>query len=248
MARPLVIAHRGASAEAPENTLAAFRRALALGADAIELDVRLTRDGVPVVFHDATLNRLTAGRGPVARRTRRELRAFSVRGEPIPTLGETLDLLRGRAVAHVELKRGVRVAPVVRAVRRARAAGGVIFGSFAPALLREARRLAPEIPALLITAGPRRPLPPAQAAQVLIRRAAALGFRGVSLHWRAVRSRAFVRAFRRHATVLWCWTVNDPRTMRRLASWGVDGILSDDPARLKSTLARAGNSARSRLN
>ena len=80
-----VIAHRGASAEAPENTRVAFRRALALRVDAIELDVQLTRDGVPVVFHDAALRRLTGEPGRLADRTRRQLRRLRVAGrEPIP--------------------------------------------------------------------------------------------------------------------------------------------------------------------
>src|ERR1043165_6037208 len=79
VATPLIIAHRGASAERPENTLAAFRRALALEADGIDLDGHLTRDGVPVVFHDATLRRLTGVRGRVARKTWPELARLRVR-------------------------------------------------------------------------------------------------------------------------------------------------------------------------
>ena len=125
MANPLLIAHRGASAEKPENTLGAFRRALALGVDGIELDVRVTRDGVPVVFHDASLRRLTGEPGRIATRTSRELKTLRVLGAgSIPRLAAVLSLVRGRAILQIELKRGTEVAPVIRAVRRAKAAGG----------------------------------------------------------------------------------------------------------------------------
>jgi hypothetical protein len=130
VAQPLFIAHRGASAEAPENTLAAFRRALALGVDGIELDVQVSRDGVPMVFHDATLVRLTGRRGRIGQFTRCELRANPVRGEAIPTLAEVLALTRDRAVVQVEIKRGVPVAPVVEAIRRLGPLLAVVLASF----------------------------------------------------------------------------------------------------------------------
>ncbi len=241
MVRPLVIAHRGASAEAPENTLVAFARALAAGADGVELDVQVTRDGVPVVCHDASLRRLTGRPGWIARLDRAALRAFRVRGEPVPELAEVLALLAGRAVAQIEIKHGVPVAPVVRAVQRARAGGAVIFASFDAALVAEARRLAPGIPRMLI-GGHRRfdSAAPAARVEALVPILAALGAGGVSLDWHAVRSPAFIPALKRRGTCVWCWTVNDPRLMLRLAAWGADAILSDDPALLRSTLgARA---------
>ena len=228
---PLIIGHRGASVEAPENTLIAFRRALALGVDAIELDVRLTREGVPVVFHDASLRRLTGQAGRVGEKTWRELRAFRVRRtEPIPRLVEVLALIRARAVIQIEIKPGVAVAPVVRAVRRARAAGSVILASFSLAALREARRLAPAIPRMVVSVG-RRPAP------ALARQLAATGAGGLSLDHHAVHSAAFVRFFQARGFSVWCWTVNDRAAIRRLAACGVDAILSDNPALLKRVLA-----------
>ena len=106
--RPLFIAHRGGSVEAPENTLAAFRRALALGADGIELDVQVTRDGVPVVFHDATLARLTGRRGRLARLTSLNCAPSAFSGEPIPTLAEVLALTRRRVVVRSRSSAGCR--------------------------------------------------------------------------------------------------------------------------------------------
>jgi len=233
---PLRIAHRGASAEAPENTLAAFARALALGADGLELDVRVTRDGVPVVIHDATLIRLTGRRGTVARLALADLRVARVRGEPIPTLPEVLALVRRRAVVQIEIKPGVPVAPVVRAVRQARAGNAAILASFAAATLAEARALAPRVARMWIrergTPGRLHP------------RLAALAAAGVSLDHRAIPSPEFVAALHRRGWRVWCWTVNDPSAMRRLADWGVDAILSDNPALLISTLSPSNGAGR----
>lgn len=229
VAKPLVIAHRGASVEASENTLAAFRRALALGVDGIELDVQVSRDGVPVVFHDASLRRLTGVTGPLATRTWRELKKLRIHGtEPIPRLAEVLALVRGRAVVQIELKRGAQVAPVVRAIRRARAVPWVILASFELTLLRQAGRLAPAVPRMIITEG--------RGLKKFLTAMTALGAAGLSLDHRAVRHRSVVRQIHRHGGQVWCWTVNTTPVMRRLAAWGVDAILSDNPALLRRTV------------
>ena len=226
----LVIAHRGASAEKPENTLAAFRRALALRVDGIELDVRVTRDGVPVVFHDADLLRLTGARGQTSSRSWRELKKFRVRGRgPIPRLVDVLRSTRGRAVVQIEMKAGTPVAPVVRAIQAARAGAWVMLASFSPGLVREARRLAPTVPRMLISAGRRTP-----ASFVL--QLAALGANGLSVDHRAIRGAAWLRYFQSRGYVVWGWTVNDAGRIRRLAGWGIDAILSDNPALLCGTL------------
>ncbi len=223
----LVIAHRGASAEKPENTLAAFRRALALGADGIELDAQVTRDGVPVVFHDITLRRLTGQPGRLTAKTWVELKKLQVHGiERIPRLIDVLALVRGRAIVQIELKRGVVVAPVVRAIQQARAARWVNLASFDLDLVRAAARLAPAISRTLISAE-------RGGADKLLRQMVAAGASGLSLHYSAVRSRAFVGRIHRSGATLWCWTVNDAHTARRLAGWGVDGLLGDNPALLR---------------
>jgi glycerophosphoryl diester phosphodiesterase len=101
------VAHRGATGTAPENTLAAFWRAFELGADAVELDVRLSRDAVPVVYHYAYLDAATTGHGPIWERSLAELRELRVGGPEgacIPTLSEVLEALAGRLVLEIELK------------------------------------------------------------------------------------------------------------------------------------------------
>lgn len=226
----LIIAHRGASAEQPENTLAAFRRALALGVDGIELDVRVTRDGVAVVFHDAMLRRLTGVSGTVAGKTWTELAALRVRRtETIPRLAAVLRLTRGRAVVQIEIKAGVPLAPIVRAIKAVRATAWVVLASFDAGLIRKSHRLARKIPRMLITEGkgPR---------AGLTRQLAECEAVGLSVNHQAVRSAAWVRYFQDRGFAVWCWTVNDARRARRLAGWGVDALLGDDPALLRSVV------------
>lgn len=160
----LVIAHRGDSAHRPENTLASFSSALEVGARLVELDVRLTRDGMPVIIHDATLDRTTTGKGPVSEHTSSEVRAVSAgypeifgsayASERVPTLAEALGFLRGRAKVMIEIKReprgpedgdGVEERTVAE-VRKAGMVGEVAFLSFDPRALVRFRELAPEIP------------------------------------------------------------------------------------------------------
>src|SRR5436309_263912 len=123
-APPFIVAHRGASALAPENTLAAFRRALEAGAPAVECDVHLTADGAPIVIHDARVDRTTNGTGEVASLTLAALRALDAggwfdprfAGERLPTLEETLAIAAGRSRVFVELKPGGGAALVDRAL------------------------------------------------------------------------------------------------------------------------------------
>jgi glycerophosphoryl diester phosphodiesterase len=227
VAGPLIIAHRGASAEKPENTFAAFRRAIALGADGIELDVHVTRDGIPVVFHDDDLRRLTGTRGRIDRKSWAELKRLRVAGtEVIPRLVDVLRLTRQRVPVQIEIKAGVPVAPVVDAITRARGAGSVILASFDAGIVSEAAQLAPTIPRMLITEARKTPA-------ALLRQLTTCGAAGVSVNWRRIRSAAWVRYFQDRGHIVWCWTVNDVTAARRLAEWGVDGLLSDDPALLR---------------
>ena len=227
MAKPLIIAHRGASAEAPENTLAAFRRALALKVDGIELDVHVTRDGVPVVFHDDSLRRLTGVRAQIGRKTWRELQLLRVLGtERIPRLVDVLRLTRGRAIVQIELKAGTSVAPVVWAIIAARATESVILASFFPGLIRAARRLAPTVPRMLIATG-------RQTPAVLARALASAGAGGLSVDHRAVRSAQWIHYFHARGWTVWGWTINDARMATQLAGWGIDALLGDNPALLK---------------
>ncbi len=228
MAAPLIIAHRGASAEAPENTLAAFRRAVALNADAIELDVHLTRDAVPVVFHDDILRRLTGARGRLSEKTWLELKPLRVlkSDEGIPRLADVLAFTRRRIVVQIELKRGTTVAPVIAAIKKARAASWVILASFESSIVAEAAKLAPTIPRMLISEGRR-------SLAAMVRQLQACEAHGLSVHHRAIRTAADAAFFQTRGFSVWCWTVNNPRTATRLINCGIDGLLGDNPALLK---------------
>jgi glycerophosphoryl diester phosphodiesterase len=160
---PLIIAHRGDSAHRPENTLAAFAGALEVGADLVEFDVQLTRDGQVVVIHDPTVDRTTDGHGRVAEMTLAQIRALSAgypsrfgathRGERVPALGEALALLKDRARVMVEIKpdavtddaEGGVEARTIADVRKAGMEKDVALLSFSRRALLRCRKLAPEI-------------------------------------------------------------------------------------------------------
>lgn len=247
--RPLRIAHRGASARAPENTLAAFREAIRLGADAVELDVHLSADGVPVVIHDETVDRTTGGHGAVAALAYRDLRRLDAgawfssrfRGERIPALKEVLELARGRCGLNIEIKeppargrrppakarhplQAARPDAVARAVAQAllRAAfkEPVVVSSFSARALRQARAAMPRIPLGLLASRSLRGL---RAVHRSVR------LHAVHPHVRLASIRR-VRLARRLGLAVVFWTVNDPRLMRRLIALGCDGLMTDDPA------------------
>lgn len=155
---PLIIAHRGDASAAPENTLAAFRQSLAIGADGVELDVRLTRDGKLVVFHDRLLDRTSNGHGWVADRTLAELQSLDVgawfgpafKGEAPPTLDEVFETLPRDYLINVEMKvdiNGMRLIAhlVAEAVRRHQRWDSTLVASFNPMALHHLRQMGPRI-------------------------------------------------------------------------------------------------------
>jgi glycerophosphoryl diester phosphodiesterase len=241
--RRFAIAHRGGALRRPENTMAAFDYAAALGVDAIELDVHLSKDGHVVVIHDPTLDRTTGARGAVADHTADALNRldagwafedsgqFPFRGQDIgvPTLDQVLRRYRDMPFM-VELK-GASADLAVRAidvVRHADAVERVIFGSFSQVTLAAVREhssfitsaSAPEGLRAVIRShlwmGPGRP--PYQLFQIP----------EVRNGWRIVSPR-FVRLARKAGLPVQVWIVNEEPDMRRLLSWGVTGLISDCP-------------------
>lgn len=219
-----VVAHRGAAAEAPENTLDAFALAVELGADALELDVRRAGDGALAVVHDATLDRTTAASGPVAERSGPELAALGVPLLPEvfgahPELPMTVDVKDPEAVADVAAA-ARRTGRVDRTVLYAE--DGTALSSFRdyPGPRATSRRQALRL-GLLDRWVPG--LPPSGFPEVVH---TPLRHRGVP-----VVTRGFVRAAQRAGRTVQVWTVNDPKRMRRLADWGVDAIVTDEVRR-----------------
>lgn len=254
-ARP-IIAHRGASGHAPENTLAAFQLAIEEGAEAIELDVRISADGVPVVLHDPTLDRTTDLAGPVALRPLAELRRadagarFSAdggrtfpwrgRGIGIPTLGEVLETFPDLALL-IEIKEP-EAQHAVRQLLLGRGAAGrcLVASELAAALdafqeppfLVGASR--PDIAGLWLRAALRLPLKPVRYRALSVPER----YRGLT-----VATGAFVRAARRLGCPVHVWTVNDPGRARRLWATGVAGILTDFPGVIREARDAAGFAA-----
>ncbi len=140
------IAHRGASAYEPENTLRAFDRAIEMGATMLELDVHLSQDGHPVIIHDADLSRTASGAGRVVDMTLDQIKRFDAgQGERVPTLPEVIELVRGRAELYIELKGQHTPGVVVKALQAAGFADQAIVGSFYPWLPQRVKFLAPTI-------------------------------------------------------------------------------------------------------
>lgn len=238
MRSPWVIAHRGASGHAPENTLAAFQRAVALGANFIETDLHVTRDGHFVAIHDDNLDRTTNGSGEVQDFTLDELRRVDAglwfdrdfMGERIPTLAQILDFSASNDVAfYLELKyaavAGVDQA-LATALRKAQGAAGSIVISFDPDTLAPLRRIDPSIPlGLLVENGDPGCI---QAAQDL-------GAHQLCAKFSCVTPVFVERAHRANLQFV-TWTVNTVDGMRSMISAGVDGIMTDFPDRLRAVI------------
>jgi len=238
-----VVAHRGASGHAPENTLAAFRRAAELGAAFIETDLQISRDAHIVVIHDDRLDRTTTGRGPVREHTLAELRELDAgswydsqfAGERIPRLEEVLEFSRqSDIVFYLEIKPG---APwgveqaVVGALRSAGETTRAVVLSFDAATLATVRRLEPTLMTGYLYD---RQQPDA------VQRALELGARQLAPRGDLVTPELVAEA-RRNSLQVVTWTINKPEQMRTLAAAGVDGIMTDYPDRLIAVLRESGS-------
>jgi len=225
---PVIFAHRGASAHAPENTLAAFLLAYEKKADAIELDVKLSADGVPVVIHDPTVDRTTNGTGRVADLRLPALKELDAgEGQQIPTLDEVFAAVGGKMLINVELtnyktRNDALVEKVAEVVERHALAEKIIFSSFLPKNLRRAAEILPQTPRGLLA------LPNIWgwfARRITFQSG---DFQALHPHLRDASQREIEQVHAQGKRVH-VWTVNEPEDMRRLAEWGVDGIFTDDP-------------------
>lgn len=238
--RPLLIAHRGASADAPENTIAAFELALEQGADGLELDVHLSADGHPVVIHDFTLERTTDGAGPVSALSVRELKRLDAggwrdrhfQGQRVQTLQEVLERFRDRARFWLELKGGPTLYPgleerVVSTVEIYDVVDRVLVQSFDPAAIGEVRTLNRDIRVGAVVA---------QAP--LDRTLLVPGTVDAICPALAACSAGLIGEVRQAGLDCHVWTVNEPAQVDRLVSWGVSGIITDRPGALRARLDR----------
>ncbi len=231
--RCLVIAHRGASAAAPENTLAAFRLAADLGADGVELDVRRTVDGQLVVIHDASVDRTTNGTGRVAALTLDQVRRFDAgrkfgppfRGERIPLLSQVFEVLGGRLLVDVEVKAAGVEAALLDLIRKTQMVDSVLISSFDAQVVAHVRDLAPEMPAGLLQSAADPYVAVSVRATAYLPEVTAL-------------TADVVASCRSHGLRVITWTVRTEEEARQALRLGVDGIIADDPTMIRKMLAR----------
>ena len=223
--RPLVFAHRGGSALAPENTIAAFDNGMRLGADGIELDVHLSRDGIVVVHHDRLLDRTTSLRGPVAERTADELARANV-----PSLADVLTRYGdGRIIIELKMNTLTLARAALDEVRRARAMNRVCFGSFGLRVLRAVRAMAPTV----ATSAAREEVRWALYRSWVRWPVERVSYAGYQVPERSGRTRVisprFVEYAHRAGLGVQVWTVDTEADARRLLGWGVDALITDRP-------------------
>jgi len=230
-ARPLVIAHRGASGHRPENTLPAYELAIRQRADMIEIDLHRTRDGEIVVTHDERLQGL-GGRGEIADASLAEVRSLDAGGgERVPTLDEVLDGFGARIPFNLELKqstRGPYAGLVVEALKRVDSRGlldETLFSSFYDPVLAELRERSPDARIGVLVSS--------RAAEGWRERARRFGAEAV--HFSAVLATSdTVAAAHAEGLAVHVYTVDEPDAMRRLLAIGVDGLFTNFPDRLRA--------------
>jgi glycerophosphoryl diester phosphodiesterase len=237
--KPMIIGHRGAMGEAPENTLASFQMALLQEAQGIELDVHLTKNGDIAVCHDATIDRTTDGSGFICEMTTSEMKSFdagswfsnSFQGQQIPLLGEVFDLVPDSIMINVEIKAsydGNMEARLLDFLRERERLGNVVISSFDHKCIRRLKQLEPHVKAgLLYSAN-------------LIDHAGYAKLVGVDIfslhpHYLTIDKADVDRAISAGLAV-YCFTVNHIEAMRNMIHCGVSGIITDFPARLAELL------------
>lgn len=225
MHRVLRIGHRGAAGHAPENTLAAIQKGIALGVDFVEIDVRRTADGVLVVLHDETVNRTTNGKGRVNRLCLRDIEKLNAGdGEHIPTLEGVLKMAAGKTGLMLELKITGAAQQTVEAVHEAGFTDHVIYASFLHEELTHVRTVDPEA-SLMVLFGR---LPQAPVARAIKYGSSYVGLR----HDKA--TRLLVDAFHRADLLVFVYTADAPGDIQHVLSLDVDGVISNFPDRIAS--------------
>lgn len=235
MTHSQIWAHRGARKEKPENSLAAFRRAIELGADGFELDVQRTADGKLIVIHDETLDRVSGRSGRVVKLSWSEIQSYNIAAfraaegfapMRVPLLEEVLDLMRGtKLCCNIELKNSVEPYPgledeVIALVSRMGLSEQIVYSSFSPeSVKRLSQKLDPAVVGFLYD----RPLPdPVQALHTL---------GGRALHpEQSLVNENYVAAAHQAGIKVNVWTVNEPQAILRLGRLGADALITDDPA------------------
>lgn len=249
---PLVVAHRGGAALAPENTLGAFANAMQLGVDMVECDVHLSKDNHVIVMHDADVSRTTNGRGYISDLTLAELKQLNAAAkfsggytaQTVPTLDELLDLVKGKTPIQIEIKvdaKGQRYPgieqKVVDAVRAREMINAVIVISFDFPTLKEIKRLEPRIATGALVRADWFSARGNNVERIVHDAIDATGADYFMPTYAPV-TEALVQAVHARGLKIGVWTVDNPSDMTRLAGWGVDAITTNRPDELKRVLGK----------
>lgn len=236
---PLVIAHRGVSSLAPENTMAAIHAALELGVNIIEIDVRRAKDGELVVIHDPTLNRTTDGEGYVKRMNLSELQMFDAgswfssafKNERIPTLEQVLNAVKDKAILLIELKEKNTEIPTVELIKKLGMANQVIIQSFNVQRIINVKQQAPEIRTILLINIPKHRFDPEKAKQWMINTAVSANASGIAIRLKWCTEDLLELASQQNLSVF-SWTINRKTNFEKLIDVGVHGIITNRPQNL----------------
>jgi glycerophosphoryl diester phosphodiesterase len=248
---PLIIAHRGDSKHAPENTFAAFKRAIDTGADGIELDVRLAKDDVAVVFHDSSLKRIAGRKGKIAHYTSTELGSFDAgswfnlyapkladpayKNENVPTLADTLEFLKGfRGLIYIELKckeaDAERLAKAVcDVICSSKLLPQIVVKSFKLSAIPHVKKFCPSVRTAALFAPKIKNI--FRKDKHLLQLAEEAGADEISLHFTLATRKLMKKAAKRNLSVI-IWTADNPRWIRRALKLGLAAVITNDPARL----------------
>jgi glycerophosphoryl diester phosphodiesterase len=241
-APPRVLAHRGLAIEAPENTLLAFAKALAVGVTHVETDVHVSADGVAMISHDPDLRRLAERRATIDHLTAAELRRIDLgHGQGYCTLAEALDGFPDIRF-NIDIKIGGAVGPTVEAIRAAQATRRVLIGSFNPERRAAAIRMLPGVATSISARGAVAAVASARAGSLGTVRRILRDVHAVQLPVTVLRMPAFtprtIAAFHAAGVEVHAWTINDPPQMDRLLALGVDGLISDRADLAMAAVAR----------
>jgi glycerophosphoryl diester phosphodiesterase len=215
-----IIGHRGACGYEPENTIRSLRKAINLGVDAVEIDVRLTKDNKLAVIHDTTLDRTTNGKGLVRNYTLEELKKFDAgKGEHIPSLSEVIDFVRNKVELVIEIKDLGSESLVASAVLDEGVADSVMVTSFHPSSVLKIKELLPKIKTGVIFSSE-----PIRAYEL------ALHTKANAILPRIDRlSKTMVKQAQEHNVLVYTWVVNNKAEFFKALDLGVDGVASDFP-------------------
>lgn len=246
-----IIAHRGGAKLAPENTLAAFRQAIDLGVDMIEIDVHLSKDGHIMVIHDFTLDRTTTGKGRIVDLTLDEIKKYDAgikfsdtfRGEKVPTLEETMDLLKGKTALLIEIKKnkdeqypGIEE-KIVETIHKYHATDWVVVQSFNRYSILQTKKTDPAITTFYLTGGNFDALYSGISEKLKTGEKIVKAFDGVAPNYSRL-SGEKVKTLQKAGFKVYTWTVDKPADMKKIAGWQIDGIITNAPDKLIEILKK----------